>query len=274
MNSQVVLITGASSGIGKRTAEILLTQGYIVYGAARRVENMLSIKEQGAHTHYLDITDDAGIQDLIDTIIKEQGRIDVLINNAGYGSYGAIEDVPVSEGKRQFDVNLFGLARLSQLVIPHMREQSFGKIINISSVAGKIHSPLGGWYHASKHALEGLSDCLRFELKPFGIDVIIIEPGLIATEWDDIALESAETYSGKTIYKQYIQGLRNLFSNMHPAAPDVIAHIIIKSIKTRKPKTRYVAGFGTKPLLFFKKFMSDKLYDSIMRSISKRGKKS
>ncbi|MFO7869274.1 MAG: oxidoreductase [Bacteroidales bacterium] len=271
MSQQVVLITGASSGIGKETARIFLENNHIVYGTARRVEQMLDLKKQGAHIQYADISDENSVRQLVDGIIQEQGKIDILVNNAGYGTYGAIEDVPLSEARKQFNVNVFGLAQLTQLVLPYMRAQKFGKIINISSVAGKTHTPLGGWYHASKHAVEGLSDCLRFETQPFGIDVIIIEPGLIATEWDGIALDSATTYSGTSSYKHYIAGLKQLFSNMKPAHPQLIANIIYKSSQVRKPKTRYVAGYGAKPLLRFKRFISDALFDSIMRKIiSKR----
>ena len=177
--SQIILITGASSGMGKETALRLIAEGHIVYGAARRVEKMLDLVEAGGHVLLMDVTDQAQVQAGIDRIIAEQGRIDVLVNNAGYGSYGSVEETPIDDARRQFDVNLFGLARLTQLVIPHMRERQSGKIINISSVGGKIYTPLGAWYHATKHALEGWSDCLRLELKPFGIDVVIVEPGLI-----------------------------------------------------------------------------------------------
>jgi len=266
--NRVVLITGASAGIGKETAKLLLQKGYVVYGAARRIEQMHDIAQLGAHILSLDITQDTSIQACIDTIISEQGRIDVLINNAGYGSYGAIEDVPIQEAKRQFEVNVFGLARITQLVLPYMRNQKHGYIVNISSVAGKTYSPLGGWYHASKHALEGLSDSLRFEVAPFGIHVIIIEPGLIQTEWGDIALHSAVQSSGNTVYASYVQGLQNIFSRIKsPSHPKVIARTIMKAISTQNPKTRYVAGSGAKPLLFLRSIISDKCYDRIMRKM-------
>ena len=144
---------------------------------------MAELATAGAALLKLDLTDDASIVAAVNAIKSEAGRIDVLVNNAGYGSYGALEDVPLSEGRRQFEVNVFGLARLCQLVLPMMRAQKSGKIVNITSIGGKIWEPLGGWYHATKFAVEGLSDCLRVEVAPFGIDVIVIEPGAIRTEW-------------------------------------------------------------------------------------------
>jgi NAD(P)-dependent dehydrogenase (short-subunit alcohol dehydrogenase family) len=179
---QVALVTGGSSGIGECTVLELLDAGYVVYTAARRVERMQPLADAGAHVFAMDVTDDASMVAGIERIIDEQGRIDVLVNNAGYGSYGAVEDVPIEEARRQFEVNVFGLARLIQLATPHMRAQRSGRIINISSIGGKFYEPFGGWYHATKFAVEGLSDSLRLELKPFGVDVVIIEPGPIITE--------------------------------------------------------------------------------------------
>ena len=183
MKPQVILITGASSGMGKDAAMHLINQGHIVYGAARRVSNMADIVEKGGHALELDVTNPEQVKSVADKIIEEQGRIDVLVNNAGYAVYGAVEDVSAEDAKRQFDVNLFGLAEMTKAVLPYMRKSKSGKIINISSMGGKMYTPLGAWYHATKHALEGWSDCLRLELKQFGIDVVVIEPGGIATEF-------------------------------------------------------------------------------------------
>jgi len=186
---KVILLTGASSGIGYQTAEILAKEGHVVYGAARRTEKMETLKQFGVKPIYLDVTDEESIKSAIDTIIVNEGCIDVLINNAGYGSYGAIEDVEINEAKMQFEVNLFGLARLVQLVLPHMRKQKSGRIINISSMGGRLTSYFGGWYHATKYALEAFSDALRMEVADFGIDVSLIEPGGIKTEWGIIAAD-------------------------------------------------------------------------------------
>src|SRR5512139_3357829 len=187
---RVALVTGGSSGIGECTVRELLDAGFTVYAVARRVERMQPLADAGAHVFAMDVTDDASMVSGVQRIIGEQGRIDVLVNNAGYGSYGAVEDVPIDEARRQFEVNVFGLARLTQLVTPHMREQGSGRIINISSIGGKFYEPFGAWYHATKFAVEGFSDSLRLELKPFGVDVVIIEPGPIITEWNEIARDS------------------------------------------------------------------------------------
>lgn len=196
--NKVALVTGASSGIGKSTAEELAKYGFTVYAAARRLDRLKDI--DGVIPVTLDLTDDASIRACVDYIIGRERRIDVLINNAGYGSYGAVEDVPPEEARRQFDVNVFGMARLIQLTVPYMRENHYGKIVNVSSMAGKIWTKFGGWYHAAKFAVEGLSDCLRVELKPFGIDVIIIEPGGIKTDWGAIAADNLKkNRSGRRI---------------------------------------------------------------------------
>src|SRR5262245_52781560 len=157
MDTKVAIVTGASSGIGESTARRLRALGYTVYAAARRVDRMAGLAADGIRVVRLDVTDDASMSALVDHVVAESGRIDVLVNNAGYGSYGAVEDVPLAEARRQFEVNVFGLARLTQLVLPHMRRQGAGRIVNISSIGGKIHEPLGGWYHATKFAVEGLS---------------------------------------------------------------------------------------------------------------------
>ncbi len=238
MSNKVVLITGASAGMGEATAIHLKNAGYIVYGAARRVERMDHLKKQGILVLKMDVTDDESMVQGVGTIIKEHGRIDVLVNNAGYGSYGALEDVPLSEAKYQFDVNVFGMARLIQLILPHMRKQKYGKIVNISSGGGKIYTPMGTWYHATKHAVEAMSDCLRFEVKNFGIDVIIVEPGAVKTEWEGVAMEHLKKTSGNTAYKDLTRKVTMLFTQLSSgaASPDLIAKVIEKSIKVRKPK--------------------------------------
>ena len=212
---KVILLTGASSGIGYQTAESLAKEGHVVYGAARRTEKMETLKQFGVKPMYLDVTDEESIKSAIDTIIGNEGRIDVLINNAGYGSYGAIEDVEINEARRQFEVNLFGLARLVQLVLPHMRKQKSGRIINVSSMGGRMTSYFGGWYHATKYALEAFSDALRMEVSDFGIDVSLIEPGLIKTDWAIIAADKlANSAKGGAYEKEAMKkakGMKKLF---------------------------------------------------------------
>lgn len=265
MKKQVVFITGGSSGMGKITAKRLNNAGYIVYTGARRLEKMDDLKVNGVHVLSLDLTNEQNIKKAVDEIVEKEGRIDILINNAGYGSYGALEDVPIEEAKRQFEVNIFGLAELTKFVLPHMRKQNSGKIINISSIGGKVYEPLGSWYHATKFALEGLSDCLRLEVKEFGIDVIIIEPGGIKTEWSDVSADNLLKTSGNTAYAKIAHSMSNMFKNSNSGAdPDVIARIIEKSLRVKRPKTRYVGGFAAKPMIFFRKILSDKLFDRFM----------
>ena len=171
-------------------AQKLKSAGFKVYAAVRRVDRMADLEKDGITPAALDLTRDGSIAACVNTILSKEKSIDVLVNNAGYGSYGAIEDVPLEEGRRQFEVNLFGMARLIRLVTPAMREQHYEKIVNISSMGGKIWTKFGGWYHATKYAVEGLSDCLWMELQPFGIDVVVVEPGGIKTDWGLIAAEN------------------------------------------------------------------------------------
>jgi len=263
----VALVTGASAGMGKDFALRLLKEGYVVYGGARRVEQMKDITAAGGHVLALDVSDDASAKAAVDRILSEQGRIDVLINNAGYGQYGAIEDVPLSEGRRQFDVNLFGLALMSQLVLPQMRRQGSGRIFNISSIGGKLALPLGGWYHASKFAVEGLSDALRQEVGRFGIDVIVIEPGGIASEWSGIALREAHRNSGAGPYAQLVEAMdRALNTGARMPPPSLISNLIVKALKARRPKTRYSAGRMAWISLTMRRWLSDRQFDALIAS--------
>ena len=212
---KIILLTGASSGIGYQTTENLAKEGHVVYGAARRIEKMETLKQFGVKPIYLDVTDEESIKSAIDTIIRNEGRIDVLINNVGYGSFGAVEDVEINEARRQFEVNLFGLARLVQLVLPHMRKQKEGRIINVSSMGGRLTTYFGAWYHATKYALEAFSDALRMEVSDFGIDVSLIEPGGIKTDWGIIAADKlANSAKGGAYEKEAMKtakGMKKLF---------------------------------------------------------------
>lgn len=179
MSTKVALVTGGSSGIGEVTALQLHDAGFTVYAAARRTDLMAGLEKTGVRTVALDVTDEASANRAVEYVLAESGRIDVLVNNAGYGSYGAVEDTPLDEAQAQLDVNVLGLARMTQLVVAGMHERNSGTIVNISSMGGRFATPLGGWYHASKYAVEGLSDAMRLELAQFGVDVVIIEPGSI-----------------------------------------------------------------------------------------------
>ncbi|MBX2978691.1 MAG: oxidoreductase [Flavobacteriales bacterium] len=265
---QIILITGASSGMGKAFAQRLLNEGHIVYGAARRVERMHDLEHAGGHAIAMDVTDDASMQDAVARIIAEQGRIDVLINNAGYAIYGAVEETSIADARRQFEVNLFGLGRLTQLVLPHMRKAGKGRIINISSMGGKMYTPLGAWYHATKHALEGWSDCLRLELKPFGIDVVIVQPGIIKTEFADVMTAPMLQRSGVGPYgelaRRVAKGAENGREGGQGSVPEVIAELVSKAVRARKPRTRYAGGFLAKPVMFMRIYGGDRLFDKMI----------
>jgi NAD(P)-dependent dehydrogenase (short-subunit alcohol dehydrogenase family) len=266
---KVILVTGASSGMGMEMAKELLRDGHTVYGAARRVERMADIKLLGVKIIPMDVTQDDTMVAAIEQIIKAEGRIDVLINNAGFGSYGAVEDVPLADAKYQLDVNVFGAARLMQLVLPHMRKQHYGRIINISSIGGKLAMPFGGWYHASKFALEGLSDSLRNEVAQFGIDVVVIEPGGVKSEWSDIAADNLMKISGGTVYNAMADKLNKSFRGevaKRASEPEVIVNLVKKAIAAKKPKIRYSGGFMAKPLLFLRGLLSDRLFDKLIMS--------
>jgi short-subunit dehydrogenase len=269
---KVVLITGASAGIGKETARLLAESGYIVYGAARRLDKMEELKGVGVRLLEMDVTDEASMVKGVQQILQQENRIDVLVNNAGYGSYGALEDVPLSEARYQFEVNIFGLARLCQLVLPTMRAQRSGKIINISSIGGSFGEPHGAWYHATKFAVEGLSDSLRMELKQFGIDVVVIKPGAIITEWNTIARENMKKISGNTVYGELVKKHVKMFERADEqmgSRPIVIARAIKKAIDSKNPKTRYSVGGGAKLILFMRRILSDRMFDRMLLSMIK-----
>lgn len=263
----VALVTGASSGLGKDCALRLIAEGYTVYGAARRYDRMRDIAAAGGKILTLDVTDDASMVAAVEQIIRDEKRIDVLVNNAGYGQMGAIEDVPLEVGRRQMEVNLIGAARMIQLCLPHMRAQKFGKIINISSIGGKCAFPLSGWYHASKFALEGFSDSLRMEVRPFGIDVVVIEPAGTDSEWADIALEESERYSSEGAYSKLENALRSSPSwKRKLPSPSVITDLIVKALKAKTPRTRYHGATGAGPILFLRRRLSDRLFDKLIMS--------
>jgi NAD(P)-dependent dehydrogenase (short-subunit alcohol dehydrogenase family) len=265
---KVALVTGGSSGIGECTVRELLDAGYVVHTCARRVERMQPLAELGAHVFAMDVTDDASMVAGVSRIVDEQGRIDVLVNNAGYGSYGAVEDVPIEEARRQFDVNVFGLARLTQLVTPHMRKQGSGRIVNISSIGGKFYEPFGAWYHATKFAVEGFSDSLRMELKPFGVDVVLIEPGPIITEWNEIARDSLLERSGDTDYGKYARRAHKVLTEFdkpgRASRPEAVARKIRKAATTRRPAARYPVGRGARMITSSRDHLPDRVFDGVI----------
>ena len=268
---KVVLITGTALGIGKSTAEYLIDKGHIVYGGDILIQENLYLNDIGGTALEMDVTNQNHIDNAVKKVISEQGRIDVLVNNAGLGVYGAIEDVSMEDIYYQYDVNLFGLARVTKAVLPYMREKESGTIINISSVLGETYGPLAGWYLSTKHALEGWSDALRVELKKFDIDVVIVQPGAINTNFSNVTKTYIDKYRENSPY-QHLYGEpitdtgNEILSNQ--SDPIVIAKVINKAIDARNPKTRYAAGAYSRIGIFLRKIMTDKMFDRFILSIS------
>ncbi len=270
---KTILITGASSGIGYDAAAMLAQQGHRVYAAARRTELMEPLKAFGVNVLRMDVTDEASMQQGIETIVQADGRIDVLINNAGYGFFGAIENVPMEEARRQLEVNVFGLARLTQLVLPYMRKQGKGRIVNTSSIAGKMVLYLGGWYHVSKYAVEAFSDALRIETKPFGIDVVMIEPGGIKTEWGFITARHLRESSLGTPYEkggtQFADSMEWIYKTNLLSKPSVVAKAISRAVNSHHPRARYCIGRFSKVGRLSHALIPTRLWDAIMRMMGR-----
>ena len=273
-NNKIILLTGASSGIGYDTAVALAKQGHKVYAAARRVERMEPLREWGIVPIQMDVTDEASMRQGVQTLLDREGRIDVLINNAGYGYFGAVENVPMDDARDQLEVNIFGLARLCQLVLPTMREQHSGRIVNIASVAGKSVIYYGGWYHVSKYAVEALSDALRIEMQPFGIDVVIIEPGAIKTNWGIIAADHLAETSKDTAYAEtgamMAQNLRGMYESSSISEPSVVRKAICRAVNACRPRTRYRIGYLSTTIVFSHWLLPTRWWDHIMRMMGKR----
>ena len=268
---KVILITGTAYGIGRSTAEYLLDKGHIVFGGDILVEENLYLNDIGGIALEMDVTNQEHIDKAVQQIINEHGRIDVLVNNAGLGVYGAIEEVTMEDAYYQYDVNLFGLARVTKSVLPHMRKQKSGTIINISSVLGETYGPLAGWYLSSKHALEGWSDALRVELKEFDINVVIVQPGAINTNFFNVSRSYLDKYKQDSnythLYGEPVADSENsVLSNQ--SEPIVIAKVINKAINAKNPKTRYSAGAYSKLGIFLRRIMTDKMFDRFILFIN------
>ena len=271
--NKTILITGASSGIGYDAAQLLAQQGHCVYAAARRVERMEPLKALGVHVIKMDVTEEELMRQGVEEMIQKEGHIDVLINNAGYGFFGAIETVPLAEARRQLEVNVFGLARLTQLVLPQMRKQGSGRIINTSSIAGKMVIYMGGWYNVTKYAVEAFSDALRMEVKPFGIDVVMIEPGAIKTNWGPIAAQHLKESSYGTAYEEIgVQWAGNVdwfYQSKWLSSPSVIAKAISCAVNSRHPKARYCRGRFSVVGRMAHALMPTRWWDAMMRRMGR-----
>jgi NAD(P)-dependent dehydrogenase (short-subunit alcohol dehydrogenase family) len=272
--SKAVLVTGCSSGIGHATADKLARAGWTVYATARRPETIQDLEAAGCRTLALDVCDEESMRAAVETIESAEGAVGVLVNNAGYSQSGAVEDVPLDQVRRQFETNVFGLVRLTQLVLPKMRAQRWGKIVNISSIGGKMVFPGGGFYHATKHSVEAISDALRFELKGFGINVIVVEPGLIKTGFGDVAAGSiADAVPSEGDYARFNSAVAKVTKGAYegPLAklgggPEKVARAIEKAISARRPKTRYPVTASAHMLLRQRRLMTDRMWDRMLRT--------
>ena len=267
---KVILITGASSGIGGSAARMLLAKGHTVYCAARRTERMQPLAVAGARLLRMDVTDEASMDAGIRQILEEQGHIDVLVNNAGYGYFGPMETVSDDEARRQFEVNVFGLASLCRKVLPLMRGRGEGRIINVASMAGHFCEPRGDWYHATKYAVVALSECLRMEVRPFGIKVSLIEPGAIRSEWCDIAMDNMLDACRGTVYEKGAEKHSKMFRWAYAhfaSSPDVIAKAICHASDARRPRLHYRKGFGSVSFPLMAKLLPARWFDALLGAL-------
>lgn len=269
MERKICLVTGASSGIGHATALELLRAGHTVYGGARRVERMVDLRAAGAHPLDMDVTSEPSLTQAVSTVLDKHGRVDVLVNNAGIGLYGAAEEVPIDDARHEFEVNLFAAARLIQLVLPGMRGQRSGTIVNVSSVGGELSLALGAWYHASKHALEAYSDSLRQEVARFGVRVVIVQPGLIRTAFQDSTPGYLQRVSGRGPYRKLAETMagqaeKSFGEGSKASDPRLVATTIRTAVESSRPKVRYPVGFLARPLLLIDKLVPDRILDRLL----------
>jgi NAD(P)-dependent dehydrogenase (short-subunit alcohol dehydrogenase family) len=270
--SRAVLITGCSTGIGRATAERLIGKDWTVYATARRPETLNDLRSKGARTLALDVNDEESMRSAVAAVESEHGTVAALVNNAGYAVERAVETVPMDEVRRQFDTNFFGLVRLCQLVLPGMRAQRWGRIVNVSSVGGKVTFPGGGYYHATKHAVEAYSDALRFEVRGFGIGVVVVEPGLIRTAFGDTATADVATEDGPygefnaAVAKRVAGAYEGVMGRMASAGPEAVAAAIDRAISSSRPRSRYRVTPGARMVLTMRKILPDRAWDAFMRS--------
>jgi NAD(P)-dependent dehydrogenase (short-subunit alcohol dehydrogenase family) len=271
--SKAVLITGCSSGIGRATALELAQRGWKVYATARKQESISDLAEGGCEILALDVTDEDSRRRAVQHVIDAEGAVGVLINNAGYSQSGAVESVPIDQVRQQFETNVFGLLRMCRLVLPGMRAQHWGKIVNLSSMGGKLTFPGGGIYHASKYAVEALSDAMRFEVRGFGVDVIIIEPGLIVTNFGGTAAGSVQAEGDDGAYAEFNRHVAKLTEEAYKgpmaklgAGPEAVATTIADAISARRPKARYPITPSARLMMGQRRLVPDRVWDMLMRT--------
>jgi NAD(P)-dependent dehydrogenase (short-subunit alcohol dehydrogenase family) len=276
MPGDVVLITGCSSGIGRAAATRFLELGSVVYATARRVETLQALAVSGCHTLALDVTDDESMVRAIGTIEAEHGAVDVLVNNAGYGQMGALEETSLDQFRAQFATNVFGVVRMCQLVLPAMRERERGRIVMVSSMGGRITFPGGAAYHGSKYALEAISDVLRFEVAPFGVSVVIVEPGLVATEYGSAAVAGLAGDTERGAYAEFTSGVRDALVSSFSggvdgsSTADEVAAAVVAAATDAEPATRYVVGPMAEQLIGLSQQMADTQWDEMMTTMYPR----
>jgi NAD(P)-dependent dehydrogenase (short-subunit alcohol dehydrogenase family) len=270
--SRPVLITGCSTGIGRATAELLAGDGWNVHATARRPETIEDLAKKGCKIQALDVTDERSMETAVEEAEKD-GPIGALVNNAGYSQSGAIETIPMSSVRRQFETNVFGLMRMCQLVLPGMRGAGSGRIVNLSSMGGKLTFPGGGVYHATKHAVEALSDALRYEVKEFGVDVVVIEPGLIITDFGETAAGSLADVEEHGPYAQFNSDVATVTASAYTgpmsrlgAGPDAVAKKISKALTSRRPSTRYKVTSSARVMMGTRRLVTDRMWDRMVRS--------
>ena len=274
--SKCVLITGCSTGIGRATAERLSGAGWKVYATARDVGKIGSLAERGCELLPLDVTDEASMRAAVEEVEGREGAVGVLVNNAGYSQSGAVEEVPMEKVRRQFETNVFGLVRMCQLVLPGMRRQGYGRIVNISSMGGRLTFPGGGYYHATKYAVEAISDALRFEVAGFGVGVVVIEPGLIRTSFADTATGSmGETATGSGPYAGFSAAVVKAVKDNYErgpilklgGGPETVAATIERAITAAKPRTRYAVTPSAHLFMGLRRLLPDRAWDAVVRTV-------
>ena len=270
--TRTILLTGCSSGIGHATALRLVRAGHRVWASARRREALADLEAAGCRTLAIDVTDEASMRAGVDAVVAADGAVDVLVNNAGYSQSGAVEAVPLPRVRAQFETNVFGAVRMIQLVLPAMRARGWGRVVNVSSMGGRLTFPGGGYYHATKYALEALSDALRFEVAGFGIGVVLIEPGLIRSGFSDAAVSTIDGMEAADVYGSFHAAVARATRESYekgPLArlagePEDVAAVIEKAIRARRPRPRYTVTASAKLLLAIKRLRSDRGWDRFL----------
>jgi NAD(P)-dependent dehydrogenase (short-subunit alcohol dehydrogenase family) len=264
-----VLITGCSTGIGRAAAERLSRAGMTVYASARRPEAIEDLKGAGCRTLALDVTDEDSMRAAVEEVERAEGAVGALVNNAGYSQSGAVETVPLDDVRRQFETNVFGLLRMCQLVLPCMRREGRGRIVNVSSMGGKLTFPGGGIYHATKHAVEAISDAMRFEVRGFGVDVVVVEPGLIRTSFAETSVGSVPQEDGP--YAEFNSAVAAATAGAYKGplgrlggGPDAVAKVIERALTADRPRTRYKVTASARVLMAQRSLLPDRAWDVVV----------